>query len=163
MKVEIYLRPLQFADMELSYRWRNVPEIWTYTRFRPQHPITLAMERSWYANVSIRTDQVRFAICLLDDDRYIGNVQLINIGRNRAEFHMFIGDKACHGRGLGKRATALMMEIAFADMNLHLVTLDVHELNLAARRIYESQGFVKSGYAAPFIRMQAQRNTYTIS
>ncbi|PST83245.1 N-acetyltransferase [Pedobacter yulinensis] len=161
MKEQVYLRQLRLCDMEHSVVWRNTPAIWVHTRFRPEKLITLADERSWFCKTALRTDELRLAICLKEDDRYIGNVQLIGIDRQTAEFHLFIGDSACHGKGVGKEATWLMLRIAFHGLSLQTVTLAVHEENAAARHIYESYGFTETTYQEPFLQMQLHRSVFT--
>ena len=36
MNNSIYLRPLVLDDAKISYKWRNTPEIWKYSRFDPK-------------------------------------------------------------------------------------------------------------------------------
>jgi len=109
MSESIFLRPLVLEDAMISYKWRNNPEIWKYTPFHPSAPITLKVERDWLRGVLKRTDQKRFAICLTDSKRYIGNVQLLDILEQQAEFHLFIGDSSCWGKGIGERQQHLFL------------------------------------------------------
>jgi RimJ/RimL family protein N-acetyltransferase len=143
MSVDIYIRPLRETDAEISYRWRNDPEIWKYTLSRPDKEITLEIEKDWIQKVLSRSDEKRFAVCLRDTDEYIGNVQLTDINSYEAEFHIFIGEKKYWGKGLGTKVTSLAVDYAFNVLELQSVYLFVKKENVAAIRAYEKAGFNK--------------------
>ena len=88
-----------------------------------------------------------FGIRTLDGDQLIGNCSLMQTDwRNRkAVLGIGIGDKAYWGKGYGSEATALLMEYAFDELNLHRVELEVYDFNERARRAYEKVGFVHEG------------------
>ncbi len=83
------------------------------------------------------------AICVGDDARYIGNVQLTNISQGKAVFHIFIGEKQFWGKGIGKVATQLMIKYAKDVLGLEELSLVVLMNNKAAIRIYNAVGFVE--------------------
>lgn len=158
MKASIFLRPLVIADAMTSFKWRNNPEVWKFTPFRPSAPITAEIETKWLRDVLLKEDQKRFAICLSTTKRYIGNVQLINIADGAAEFHIFIAERDCWGMGIGSQATALILEYAFNTLHLDKILLDVNPENSGAVAIYRKLGFRERGVEGPFIRMELQRN-----
>lgn len=143
MSLEIYIRPLRLADADVSWRWRNDPEVWRYTGTRPDRYITREIEQEWLAKVLSDDSCKRFAVCVADNDQYIGNVQLTGISQETktAEFHIFIGDRAFWNRGVGKAATALLLDYAKNILKLKQVTLSVNPNNTTAIRIYANQGF----------------------
>ena len=49
------------------------------------------------------------------------------------------------GHGLGRQAVRLVKDRAFTEWNAHRLWLDVKEHNVAARRLYESEGFKAEG------------------
>ena len=79
----------------------------------------------------------------------VGLVSLTGIDpvHRRGEFHLLIGRRDLHGRGLGSDATRQMPRHAFHDLNLHRVFLSVLSSNAAAIRIYEKAGFQREGLA----------------
>lgn len=160
MKYAVYLRPLTLRDSETSYRWRNIPEVWKYTGARPDKLITPEIEREWLAACLARTDEYRFAICLKTTGQYIGNVQLIQIKNNNAQFHMFIGEQQFWGKGIGKQATALTLQMAFENLHLDSVNLSVNKNNHAAMEIYRKMQFQKMGEGEVFIEMVLTRKMY---
>lgn len=143
MNPDIHLRLLRIEDAETSYKWRNNSEIWKYTPFNPKGPITPEIEREWLTNTLNRKDQRRFAICVQPDDKYVGNVQLLDINEVDAEFHLFIGESDYWGMGIGGKATMLTLDYAFHILNLSRVRLTVDKHNLAAIKVYRKQGFVE--------------------
>jgi RimJ/RimL family protein N-acetyltransferase len=84
-----------------------------------------------------------FAICLLADDRRIGNTALRNIDRENgsAEMSIVITDKPFQGRGFGTDALNCLVDFAFGEIRLERVYLHVFDFNLRAKRSYEKAGF----------------------
>jgi RimJ/RimL family protein N-acetyltransferase len=139
--MKVTLRPLDEHDAETSFRWRNDARVWQFTGNRPETEITLEIERDWIRNVLARTNEKRFAICIGDAQQYVGNVQLTNITSNDAEFHIFIGEVAAHGKGVGTQATQRILDYARDALGLQQVYLSVHPDNVSAIRAYEKCGF----------------------
>ena len=117
---DIYLRPLRIEDAWTSYKWRNDPRVWVYTGSRPTCNVTIEMEEAWMRKVLNEDNSRRFAICLRETDRYVGNAYLINIDRNRksCELGIFIGDVSMWGRGIGTQANLKLKGIAAQDLGL---------------------------------------------
>jgi RimJ/RimL family protein N-acetyltransferase len=84
-----------------------------------------------------------FAICLLSDDRRIGNVTLRNVDRENgnAELAIVISDKASQGKGHGTDALNCLVDFAFGELRLERVYLHVFDYNPRAMRSYEKAGF----------------------
>ncbi|RLD71458.1 MAG: N-acetyltransferase [Bacteroidetes bacterium] len=139
--VNIYLRPLKEEDALTSYKWRNDPEVWRLTGSRPDIVITPEIETSWIKKVLKDPTCRRFAICIAGSDEYIGNVQLTNITKQDAEFHIFIGEKKYWGRGIGYKATIELSRITRKHLSLKQIYLYVKPENTAAVKIYEKAGF----------------------
>jgi diamine N-acetyltransferase len=139
--IDINLRPLTIEDARVSVKWRNNPKIWEYTGSRPDHEISFAEEHDWLARVLLNSNEKRFAICLTESDQYIGNVQLTNIDKISAEFHIFIGCASMWGKGIGKAATKLMLEYGFTVLGLEEINLSVKKNHLVAVGLYEGIGF----------------------
>ena len=58
---------------------------------------------------------------------------------------IFIGDKACWGKGYGPDAIRQLLRYAFEELNLHKVYLTHFGQNERGRRCYEKCGFVQEG------------------
>jgi diamine N-acetyltransferase len=160
MNYSVYLRPLALEDAEVAYKWRNNPKIWTYTKHPINQYVTAEIERNWIAEVSSRANEKRFAICLVEDNRYIGNVQLTNIEDSSAVYHIFIGEESFWGKGIARQATTLILEYAFFELKLDSILLDVHMENKAALGIYLDKGFKITNDKNDFIDMLLTRETF---
>ena len=139
----IYIRPLQREDALISYKWRNDPDIWLYTGRRPDRTITQKIELEWIDRVLKDTSSRRFAICLKENDVYIGNTQLTDITDEKAECHIFIGAKEYWGKGYGTEATKHLITYAKEELKLKQLYLWVNPLNKSAVKVYEKCGFIQ--------------------
>lgn len=140
--MDIYLRPLVYEDAMVSYKWRNNPKIWEFTGKRPDKIITYDIEAVWIEEVLKRDNEKRFAICIKENNEYIGNVQLTNISNSDAEFHIFIGEEKYWGKGIASEATRQILHIAKADLNLNEIYLFVNKKNVNAISVYLKNGFI---------------------
>lgn len=161
MTISVYIRPLVIEDAQVSYAWRNDPDVWTYTGFKATRYITPQIETEWMQGALNRPDQSRFAICVKELDTYIGNVQLLDIRGQRAEMHIFIGNKLYWGKGIGYQATALILRYGFYERNLETIYLKVHPANIPAISIYEKAGFEITGKDNNHILMSISKEKFT--
>jgi RimJ/RimL family protein N-acetyltransferase len=111
--VEIYIRPLKERDALFSYKWRNDPIVWKYTGSRPDRTITQEMELEWIRDVLKRKNEKRFAICIKENDKYVGNAHLSDITIDSAQYHIFIGDTNYWGKGIATIVTRMVLQYAF--------------------------------------------------
>ncbi|MNU43927.1 Spermidine N(1)-acetyltransferase [compost metagenome] len=160
----VYIRPLVLSDANVSYQWRNDSDIWKYTEFKPDRYISLETEQEWIKGKLENKDERRFAICLKENNQYIGNIQLLTINNGLASFHIFIGEKSLWGNGIGKQATKLILKYAFFELGLKCVLLEVNPLNIPAYKTYERMGFVAVGSneVNGFIKMKLNKKEFPI-
>lgn len=147
----LYIRPLKEEDAKTSFKWRNDPSIWHYTKSHPNHTITYDIEREWIIKVLKDNTCRRFAIIV--NSVYVGNIQLTNIENGKAEYHIFIGDKEYLGKGLSNYATFYILNFAKEELNLNEVYLSVHKENKAAVKSYLRSGFHTTSEKSDWIRM----------
>jgi RimJ/RimL family protein N-acetyltransferase len=129
MTYQIYLRSLVVEDALTSFQWRNNPKIWRFTGSRPDKPVTPEMETAWLRSVLGREDEKRFAICLCEDHRYIGNIYLTHISNNRAQLHIFLGDVQFWGKKRAFEAGWQALDYAFNTLQLELIFMEMHKNN----------------------------------
>ena len=143
----LYLRAVERDDLERCHDWMNDESL--RATLAQRYPMSLAQEADWIERTSRGQDvsKLTFAICLFEGDRHIGNCSLEAIERENgvATFGILIGEKDCHGKGLGEEATRVLCRFAFEEMNLHKIRLDVYASNEAAVRTYENVGFRREG------------------
>jgi RimJ/RimL family protein N-acetyltransferase len=106
------------------------------------------------AAASDETASTLAARAILLDGRHVGNVVLDQIDRHvgKARLHIYVGDPAARGHGVGQRAVRLAVALAFDELALHKVWLTVHAGNAAAIRAYERAGFrIEGTHRAEFL------------
>ena len=140
--MKVYLRAFELDDYKISTKWRNNRDI-TNSLGGNYFFVSSEREKKWIEN-SINNDKnnIRLAICLKENNEYIGNVNLININwiNRNAEFSIFIGEKKDWGKGYATESTKLMLNFGFNQRNLHRIYLTVLENNKVAIHIYEKLG-----------------------
>jgi RimJ/RimL family protein N-acetyltransferase len=90
-----------------------------------------------------------------DDGAIVGHVELDSIDRaNRSASLCRVQIAPAHrGRGLSRAMVAGALAVAFDELGLHRVDLNVFTFNAAALRCYEGLGFVREGVARDARRM----------
>lgn len=142
--MNVLIRPLERNDAYTSFKWRNTPDIWSHTKFKPTKEITIVDELAWIENVTKDSTSKRFAI--IAGDEYVGNIYLTDIHESsHAEYHIFIGNRDYWGRGVARAASALILDYGKNELNLERVLLAVHENNTGAYHLYSSLGFKETG------------------
>jgi ribosomal-protein-alanine N-acetyltransferase len=141
----VYFRPLERTDAPLVQPWFNDPEV--TRQLLMYKPISLHAEEAFLEALTKSETDIVVMIVVRETDRPIGTVALhVEGGPHRqARFGLSIGARDEWGKGYGTEATALMVEYAFATLNLHRVWLQVLEYNKAGLRAYQKVGFREEG------------------
>lgn len=129
MSNSVYIRPLQVEDALTSYQWRNNSKIWRFTGSRPNREITPEIETGWIKTVLARENERRFAICLRENNRYIGNVFFTDIKDGEAQAHIFIGEIQYWGKNRAFEGGWLALEYGFNELQLKQVYIEMHKNN----------------------------------
>ncbi len=140
-----YLRPIDKDDAPALAAWYNDQEL---TRFLTWYrPMNLAQEEDFIKKLQANETDVILGIATREEDRLIGCLGLHQTDlRNRhAVFGIAVGDKTYWGKGHGTEATRLLLDHAFATLNLNRVWLQVIDFNQRAIRSYEKLGFRHEG------------------
>lgn len=142
---KIYLRILEFSDINTTQKWINDPQISAIMGYLPVK--SLMQQEQWYANLINDSSRMIFAICKNDNKEHVGNVALSNIdtvSRN-AQFSIFIFDEINRYSGYGTEATKLILEFGFKRLNLHKVFLRTSPNFTEAIKMYKRLGFKQEG------------------
>lgn len=156
--MDVFLRRLERKDAYTSYKWRNDPDVFKYTGTIYDHKITLETELQWIERVIKNDDEYRCAI--IADNCYVGNIYLTNIDDEKAEYHIFIGDKSYWGKGVAKKASVEIIRYGFDHLNLKKIVLEVRSQNNPAIRLYEKLGFAIVEEKSNFTAMEIGRAKY---
>lgn len=143
----VLLRALSHADLETLRGFVNDPDVMQFSN--TYGPVDDAAQQRWYQGLSANRSAVWFGICELIEgkDRLVGTCCLVDVDwvSRVAELRIRIGDRAAWSRGLGGRATRLLLGHGFAELNLQRIWLRVFDSNVRASRLYERLGFKIEG------------------
>lgn len=103
---------------------------------------------------------IEFHLRTVKDDKLIGFVALHTIEWNNATamLSMGIGEPAYRGKGFGTEALRLVLNYAFAELNLFRVGLDVIATNDRAVHVYEKLGFQREGIMRRAVHREGRRH-----
>jgi diamine N-acetyltransferase len=140
----VLLRKLLEKDAPYMLEWMTDEECNRFFRF----DASLATRES--VSSFIKEAQSGNANChyaIADDqDEYLGTVSLkaVDVKNSNAEYAIALR-KCAMGRGIGAWATNEILRVAFEDMRLEKVYLNVMSVNARAIRLYEKMGFRLEG------------------
>lgn len=145
----VFLRPFEAADAEMYRRWRADADPMALAGWHERAPMSLAQVEARIARLAGEQgkDHYTFLICLVADERPIGEVLLADIDRinGSAQLGIFIGEAGEWGKGYGTDAVNAIVDFGFAELRLERIWLNVWTENPRARRAYEKAGFVREG------------------
>ena len=94
-----------------------------------------------------------YAICLAEDDTYIGNIYLVNIEGGCGDLGIFIGDRQHHGKGYAYQALVLLKELARLELGIQRINIEVDVDNVPALVSYLKSG---ARFPAPYRENQVK-------
>jgi RimJ/RimL family protein N-acetyltransferase len=142
---KIYLRAAQENDAEIISVSENHPDARASLYYAIPTNIEEHIDRIKQRQKDHST--IYFTICKKENNKSIGSTAFFRIdwvGR-MAIFYLAIAEKENRNKGFGKETTQLMIDYAFATLNLNRIQLHVSVENLSAISVYENAGFIKEG------------------
>jgi len=149
----IYLRDYRMEDVQAVHRSRGLSEItwWTTAYIWPEsEDETRAFIEAQVKNLD--PENRKFAICRLEDDRYLGHIgyENLDLHRRHTELGISIGEPEYLSKGIGTEAIGLFLSVCFEELGLHRVSLKVVQENKRGIRCYEKSGFKLEGAMRDF-------------
>lgn len=143
----VFLRQLERSDAEVYHRWRNDARVADLSGFREPMSMPQAEQRIERLATDQGKDHYAFLICLLADERPIGEAVLFELDRHNGsvELGIFIGEADEWGKGYGTDAVNALVDFGFGSLRLERIWLNVWTENLRAIRSYEKAGFMHEG------------------
>ena len=141
----IYLRELKKEDAVFMLEWMHDSDIqkgFKKDMLSATYDDALSFCIDSHIPQDISTgDNLHFAIAD-ETDEYLGTISLKNIDLiNRTAEYAITTRKKASGKGVGFKATGLLLNIAFYQYGLHRVYLSVIADNKPAINLYEKCGF----------------------
>lgn len=150
----VYLRPLRKSDARVVTDWirKETEPFWSSGR----GVVTLTSIEKWFESFGEKDPQtwVRFAVCLRENDEYIGNVGVdgidyINLcGESESEFH----NVEYRSKGYGTEAKHLLFDYAFNTLGLHTLQSWVMYGNTRSAAALRKQGYKDVGIEPWLVR-----------
>jgi RimJ/RimL family protein N-acetyltransferase len=75
------------------------------------------------------------------DGRLVGDADLRNLNRHRAEVAILVGDRSMQGRGLGTRFGVMLHAFAFGTLKLRRTYASIIPANTGSLRLFEKLGY----------------------
>jgi UDP-4-amino-4,6-dideoxy-N-acetyl-beta-L-altrosamine N-acetyltransferase len=140
----IDLRDLVDDDRDRLFRWRREPEV---DRWMSDLPVQSQVEHGrWFDEMRRDADQRGWIITYNGDPAgYLALSGLLGRHR-RAAWGWYIGEAWARGRGVGRAAQALGLDLAFAEFQLEKVWAEVLADNDTALKAQAAAGFRREGY-----------------
>ena len=119
----IILRPLELSDAEGNYpAWLNDAKTCVGNGHH-RMPYSRRDAEDYISGVNDSSDSIILAIVEKSSDQHVGNISLQDICwfSRSAELAILIGEADCRGDGIGFRASRLLINHGFMELNLHSI------------------------------------------
>jgi RimJ/RimL family protein N-acetyltransferase len=139
----IWLRPITLEDAGVLAVASHLEEEVAFTGARV--PLSVLSFEHWMSTLG-QTEFV-FAICRMGEDTCIGTASLRRIDRvnGTGETGMAFSSVRDRGRGLGPEVKELLLQFAFEDVGLHVLSCTISAVNVRSARAVERQGYRFAG------------------
>lgn len=138
------LRYLKEKDVLLMIEWMKDPSLTCFFSFN-FNDITIDKALD-FINKSKEDGNNRHYAIVDEKDEYLGTISLKNIdNKNRSAEYAISLRKCAIGKGIARFATENILNIAFNELNLNKVYLNVLSNNIRAIKFYEKFGFKYEG------------------
>lgn len=139
----VCIRPVDFSDFELAYKWLNDEEILGQIGFI--FPPTSEFIRRWLETGMSGDAQRHFTIMNAAVPIGFIGIRGINWQSRNGELWIFIGDKNYWGKGFGKESINILVHFAFEELALYRLWAEVFSFNMAAIKMFQKAGFLQEG------------------
>lgn len=163
MESRIYLRAFEPDDYKTSIRWRKDDQIWDMLG-GAKYFVSEAYEKKWIEDTIFNSKEIRLAICLKEDDKYIGNAYINNIDMiNRTGIsHVLIGEKSYWGKGYAGEALKMLLDYVFNERGLHRIMALVLESNIQSVKMLVKLGYRQEGVLRHSVYKNGRYNNQVI-
>lgn len=143
----INLCPLNVDHVSYIARWKSDSTLAHLLMAIPQ-VCSLEEAENWIRKNNNSPNQYLRGIINVTDNKIIGVARLMFIDKlnGNAKVGLYLGDIAFRGKGFGEMALRQLLVVAFTELNLHRVFLEVMDENIGAIRLYQKVGFKQEGY-----------------
>ena len=149
------------AQTKVEFRWQMDTEFY---RLANSDPAMLKSEKKLKERFEKQIEdgfaprRYSFFVRTLAEDAYIGDfVLIVDLINSEAWVGIGIGERDFWGKSYGTDMMRLCLQYAFTELNMHRVSLGLHEYNSRALRAYEKVGFQIEGTTRKDIFREGKR------
>ena len=151
----IELRDLTDEDCERLFLWRQEPEVDRWMDELP--PRSIEEHRRWFEGFLTDGDLAGQIICENGQPAGFLSLNGLKSRHRRGGWGWYIGEAAARGRGAGRAAQALGLDLAFGKLGLEKVFAEVLAENGAALKAQAAAGFRREGYLRDHVIKDGRR------
>lgn len=145
---DIILRSPVLEDLDMLFKWENNREIWQVSN--THSPYTLDEIRQHIKDSAMtvfESGQARFIICLAEDSKPIGTIDLFDFDHynSRIGVGVLIADESNRRKGYARMSVDAIIDYCFKRLHLHQVYCNILADNKASIALFEGAGFNCSG------------------
>lgn len=142
----IYLRALELDDYKTSIHWRKDEEI-TKMVGGNKYYVSSEREKQWVQNAIFDNNKLVLAICLKENNKYIGNIMMqdVDIINRSCTLPIMIGDKQEWNKGYATEAVMMMMRFAFEERGMERIWVNILESNATSINTQKKCGLKLEG------------------
>jgi len=151
---QIYLRTLEPADANIILKWENNSDNWRLSNTLVPFSRKLIEDYVNSAQDIYSIKQLRFIICLVENDKEIGAIDLFDFDpyHQKVGLGILIAKFEDRRNGYAKEAVLLIKEYCFNHLNLHQVYCNILSENKASIDLFEKSGFTICGTKKDWIK-----------
>ena len=141
--MQVSIRRFTKGDIKDKIRWINDERNNQYLHY--DLPLEYDKTVSWFEQAAGRSD--RHDAIIEVDGKPVGLIGLLNIDQKngKAEYYITLGEQEYKGKGIASKASTLLLDYAFNQLDLNKVYLYTEVANITAQRLFERIGFKKEG------------------
>lgn len=143
----IYLRALEFEDLEFIYEIENDEVFWEISNTQTPYSRYILKQYLEHSHKDIfEVKQLRLVISNYENEA-LGMIDLFDFDfkNSRAGVGILVKESANRKQGFGKEALQLLINYSFQHLNLHQLYCNITEDNEASVSLFTSEGFEKVG------------------
>ena len=151
---QIYLRTLEPSDADIIWKWENNADNWRVSNTLVPFSRKLIEDYVNSAQDIYSIKQLRFIICLVENDKEMGAIDLFDFDpyHQKVGLGILIAELEDRRNGYAKEAVLLIKEYCFNHLNLHQVYCNVLSKNKASIDLFEKSGFTICGTKKDWIK-----------
>ena len=145
-KLNLQLLPIDQVDVSLLQKWQNDNRV-KYPLMSFRFPIQKKSVHDWLDNIRKSNGKERVVYGIFVNEKPLGMISLDNIDyvNRKASYGIYVAENKNNNKGIGFKATHLLLDFAFNAMDLNRIELDVLINNKNAIHLYKKIGFVNEG------------------